>query len=247
MDDKRLSELFASAVRDAPPASFDERDVATASRALAARRRTQALGGSGFAVIVLATGLFFAFGSPSTTTSGEAASAGVAATAPHTFGRNAAPGLAEPGSAKPVFPGIAPKQGGTTTGKVGPNADSTPHGCGPTDRELAVALANELPSVGAEPVRPTDAVQVPLTCEPTTRAAGYVVHQGAATGQVIALLGPETGPLATPPTSKGTVVANAQVSGGRLLTLYSEPLPGSPAAPVAARLRDLAARLAGMF
>ena len=54
MDEQKLNELFKSAVGDAPPASFDAQDIATAAQRLTKRRRSLLAGGGGIAVLVVA-------------------------------------------------------------------------------------------------------------------------------------------------------------------------------------------------
>ncbi|MER7015387.1 hypothetical protein ABT324_28470 [Saccharopolyspora sp. NPDC000359] len=58
MDERKLEELFRDSVQSAPPASFDEHDVARASRRITARRRVAAVGGTVVAAGVLAGGVF---------------------------------------------------------------------------------------------------------------------------------------------------------------------------------------------
>ncbi|MEV0705347.1 hypothetical protein AB0I53_46580 [Saccharopolyspora sp. NPDC050389] len=57
MDEHKLEELFRDSVQSVPPASFDERDVAQASRRITARRRVAALGGTVVAAAVLVGGV----------------------------------------------------------------------------------------------------------------------------------------------------------------------------------------------
>ncbi|MCI2419639.1 hypothetical protein MOQ72_19515 [Saccharopolyspora sp. K220] len=57
MDERKLEELFRESVRSVPPASFDEQDVARASRRITARRRVAAVGGTVVAAAVLVVGV----------------------------------------------------------------------------------------------------------------------------------------------------------------------------------------------
>ncbi|MDA3629876.1 hypothetical protein [Saccharopolyspora oryzae] len=57
MDESKLEELFRDSVQSVPPASFDEHDVARASRRITARRRMTAVGGTVVAAGVLAGGV----------------------------------------------------------------------------------------------------------------------------------------------------------------------------------------------
>ncbi|KAA5829097.1 hypothetical protein ABT337_30525 [Saccharopolyspora hirsuta] len=58
MDERKLEELFRDSVQSVPPATFDEHDVARASRRITARRRMTAVGGTVVAAGVLAGGVF---------------------------------------------------------------------------------------------------------------------------------------------------------------------------------------------
>lgn len=183
MDEHKLAELFQSAVRETPPASFDDRDVAAASDRIT-RRRRQALAGGGGVVVVaaLAVGLFYGVSGLGQTL--NRSSAGMAANAPAQqsdtarSNLNAAPFAHRAGGTG--FPSESPMQGGEASGKVGPGADSTSQGCGPTDRKLAVALANELPSVGAQAANPAG-----LACPAGTRSATYTVSGGTVTALLV--------------------------------------------------------------
>lgn len=57
VDERKLEELFRSAVQSAPPASFDEQDVRRASRRITVRRRVAAVGGA-----LVAAGLLVGLG-----------------------------------------------------------------------------------------------------------------------------------------------------------------------------------------
>ncbi|MGW1682407.1 hypothetical protein [Saccharopolyspora sp. NPDC002376] len=57
MDESKLEQLFRDSVQSVPPASFDEHDVARASRRITARRRMMAVGGTVVAAGVLAGGV----------------------------------------------------------------------------------------------------------------------------------------------------------------------------------------------
>ncbi|HKN96451.1 MAG TPA: hypothetical protein VJX10_04990, partial [Pseudonocardiaceae bacterium] len=179
MDERQLAELFRAVAGQAPPASFDEHDVATASRKVTQRRRAVLASGGGLAVVLLAVGLVFGAGGFGHTLSGGGTTA--VAVAPNRTsggranGHTVGPELAGPGVTRqePSFPTTSPLQGGAAAGSAGHGAGSTHAGCGPTDGELAVALASELPAVGVpEPVPGA------LICPSGARSAAYAVPGG---------------------------------------------------------------------
>lgn len=250
MDEQKLTGLFQSAVRDVPPASFDERDVAVAAKRATARRRMALAGGGAFVIAVLAVGLVVGGGilgrDPLGTTTSSAGSAAdgraPAAAGRSTFGNNAAP-RASGGQAQeqvPSFPTATPLQGGGGVGGVGPGAGGTPSGCGPTDRELAVALANELSSVGAPP----QAVPAGVSCPSGSRAAAYLVHDGTDAGYIVAVVTPAGKPAAADP-ANGAARAVVPASGGRQVTVLSVPASVGALAPLTGGLIGFASDLAG--
>ena len=252
MDEQKLRDLFASAVRDAPPASFDEADVATESRRVTTRRRRAMLGGSSVAVVVIAAGLVFGTGVLGHNLGGTGTdSASGTAQGQSTFGRNAvgprtdnqggnhAQNEVPNAGTSPGFPTTTPLQGGGTVGGVGPGAGGTPSGCGPTDGKLAVALANELAAVGAPEAMPAG-----LSCAAGSRSAGYLVHDGSASGYVVAVV-TSSGQAAPTETNVGAAKASAPASGGRTVTVLSVPAAGSPDAPLSGAIFGMAEDLAG--
>ncbi len=192
MDEQKVTELFRAAAGDAPPASFDEHDVAARSRRVTLRRRSMLAGGSGVAVVVLAVGLLLGTGVFGHTLRGGTPSAAGALAQSTQQGAEpfAQHSLDGPGSAGPAlrgptnFPATSPVQGGGGAGGVGPGAGGILQGCGPTDRELAVALASALPSVGAPAVPPESIT----ACDSTMRTASYLVTDGQHSGYVTAML-----------------------------------------------------------
>lgn len=231
MDDQQLSELFQAAAQEVPPASFDEHDVASASRRVTVRRRSVLAGGSGLVVVVLAVGLLLGTGVLGHTVGNggaSAASAGVAEGPSHSslpFGRLAEPAPGDHGQQD--FPESSPMQGGVGTGRVGHGADSTHAGCGPADGELAVALASELPSAGAQVPIPAE-----VTCPPNSRSAAVAVPHGVA----VAVLVPRADQ--TGPTRPGVTSA----SGSWVVTVVSEPAAAVPAQQLSAAMVELAGR-----
>jgi hypothetical protein len=249
VDEQRLGELFRAAAGDTPPATFDERDIATKSRQVTQRRRSLIAGGGGLAVVVLAVGLLLGTGVFGHTLGRGPASSAAGALAPEhtaTGGHTFAPALGAPNVVGPrgsSFPPTAPMQGGAPGGEAGHGAGSTHAGCGPTDRELAVALAGELPSVGAPVAGPAT-----LTCPPGSRTAAYLVPDGSTTGYVIAVLAPRSATGQVRDTASGSLAYDIPSRSGRW-TLYvvSQPTGGRAAGPLAARLAGYGQSLAAMF
>jgi hypothetical protein len=251
VDDQKLNDLFQAAVRDVPPASFDELDVAKESRRVTQRRRSLLAGGSALTIVVLAVGVLVTTGGFGQTPGGTSASAGAALVAPaqsnteRSFGSEQLP-QAHPAASAPEsgFPATTPMQGGADAGSAGSNAGGTPGGCGPTDRELAVALANELPSVGAKSFVADNAIMGTLTCPTGSRSAAYRVQDGSAEGDVIVVLAPAGSQAGEFGARAGSVSASAPASGGRMLTVVIQPRSTSPSAPLGARVGDLAVTVA---
>ena len=242
MDEQKLAELFRAAAADAPPSSFDAHDVTRVSRRITARRRSMLAGGSAVAGIVLVVGLvvgFVGFGHTGSSSSRTAASAPVAGANPGAssdFDR-AQPMIPRVGSG---FSTTTPKQGGDVDGGTGSN----PAGCGPTDVKLAVALANELPSVGATQVPADSAVPLPAGCPAGARSAGFLVRDSSGAGLVgVVLL-----PAGVPPTQltlpARTASRLAPTAAGAVVVAFSQPVASSATAPLADRLGVIAAAVA---
>jgi len=249
VDEQKLTGLFQSAVRDAPPASFDVHDVAaaaTAEKRATMRRRTWILGGGGFVVAFLAVGLILGGGTLGDALRGTSSSSAAGSAAGRgTVGSNLAPQVSG-GQAQQVpgngtrFPTATPLQGGGGVGGVGPGADGTPGGCGPTDGQLAVALANELSSVGAPP----QAAPASIGCPAGSRVAAYLVHDGSDVGYVVAVVTP-AGKLTAGDSAIGVARAVAPASGGRQITVLSVPASAGATAPLTGGLFGIAEDLAG--
>jgi hypothetical protein len=153
-------------------------------------------------------------------------------------------GLPAPGAPAPhSFPEAAPEQGGGATGEAGPRAGGTQGGCGPVDRELAVARAGELPATaGAQPVA------VDARCPQGARAAGYPVRDGDALGVFSVIFVPDgaersatqfSGPGST------TTFSVSTRSGGQIV-VTSRSQSGS-VAPYGDRVGAIAADLASRY
>ncbi|MCP2262108.1 hypothetical protein LX15_005840 [Streptoalloteichus tenebrarius] len=264
MDEHKLAALFRDAARDAPPASFDERDVAAASRRATVRQRTALALGSAFGVAVLFGGVAVGTGlfdrepdSQPTSLSAPDEQASAAREhgsppAPHTGPGTLDPGATEkapsarpPGGPQPHdIPEDPPEQGGGTSGSAGPGTGGTRSGCGPADRGLAIALAGELPAAAGLEPNP-----VAGDCPAGATGAAFVVRDRDVVGVVSVVLGPEgsgrgSGELSRADGSRGFV---AVTPGGRSLTVLSQPQKGSTTPPYADQVADVARRLATRY
>ncbi|GLZ33285.1 hypothetical protein Lesp02_54730 [Lentzea sp. NBRC 105346] len=230
MDEHKLAELFRDAVRDAPPASFDEGDVRSASRRLTTRRRTQFAVGTTMVVVlglggtVLATSLIPKGDSANTSAAQGEATAMKAPADPRdgSFGMQSVP---SGGST----------QGDSSPGTVGPETEadtkSAPQGCGAVDRKLADALAAELSVPTGQ-----EAVPVDIGCPEGSRAATFVVE------------GQRVSAIVTPPGAAMQFLANTkftqvQTASKQTLHVFVEPADG----PAADRVQQIASDLQGQF
>ncbi|SHE54522.1 hypothetical protein [Streptoalloteichus hindustanus] len=265
MDEHKLAAVFRDAVRDAPPASFDERDVAAASRQAAARQRTALAVGSAFGAAVLfggvavGTDLFdrapdsqpASLSAADGPASGDARDRG-APPVPHMESGTLDPRATEkapsarPSGGPPPYdiPEDPPKQGGGTSGSAGPGTGGTRSGCGPADRELAIALAGELPAAAGREPSPASG-----DCPSGASGAAFVLRDRDVVGVVSVVLGPEGSggenrELSRPDGARGHVVPTPR---GRSLTVLSEPQKGSTTAPFADQLSGVAQRLAARY
>lgn len=138
----------------------------------------------------------------------------------------------------PVDP---PTQGGEPPGSAGrPTAGGTPPGCVEVDRELAVALADELPVA-----RGLNAAPAAAQCPPGARGVSYLLRDGDVHGTVSVVLTP---PGELPPSfGEATRSETAITSGGGELHVLSRPAEGASAVPFADELPGLAQRLAERF
>lgn len=232
MDERRLAEMLRDAVADTPPPSFDERDVARESERLRIRRRNGILTGSAFGVVILASAtalgvaLWTGPHSAEQTSAGDAAAVGGNASAapyelPQEDGANA------PKTEREIVPDSAPsetrKQGRPSSGDAG-SADpgSTPSGCEQADRELAAALAGELPA--AANVTTADAQSVELACPPGSIGAMYrVVDRGQAGSFSAVVVPPDVAPPVWQNVPTGTQRGEAILADGRTVIVLSEP------------------------
>ncbi|MBB5954536.1 hypothetical protein FHS29_001106 [Saccharothrix tamanrassetensis] len=248
MDERKIAELFRDAASDAPPASFDVGNVRSASGRAAARQRSQIALGSTLAVVLVLGGVLVSTDLMTRSDSGLATSAG---SAEYSASPNLSPlAVPDPGEAgKRVEPdltgGPPPKsipedpstQGDGQSGTTGRSPTGGTSGCQEVDRELAVALADELPA--AEGLQPSYAV---ANCPSGARGASFLLRDGSGVYGVLSVVLVPPGQQALASTS----VAEGRAE-SRLGTVYvlTEPAQGSAAGPFEAELSSLAAKVAG--
>lgn len=259
MDERKLAELFRDAVPDeVPPPTFAAGDIATKSNRQRVRRNN-IVAGSVLGVVLLggvgvtiganlgdgSDGGSTVAGSADTASSSNKKLAPYDAEVPGLTGSATSQGDRErDASPNKSFPSQSPEQGGTETGKAGPQTGGTPGGCGQADRELAAALAGELPAAANLPAQPAS-----LNCPAGARGAGFQLRDGDKVGVVSVMyvpagtnLGTEV-PWANSP--KGTEVKTAMSTDGDTIVVVSAPQQGE-AAPFEGELarvaKDLAAR-----
>jgi hypothetical protein len=244
MDERRLAELLHDAVAETPPPSFDEHDVARASERQRIRRRNSVVTGSAFGVVVLASAtalgvaLWTGPNSAEQTSADTAAAGGNATAGPNELPEEDKAGA--PDAEREYEPQIAPsesrKQGRPSSGDAGPEGPgSTPSGCEQADRELAAALAGELPA--AAPPLPQ------YECVSAGTSVSYRLPSGALTAMLLApnsLLGSGSAP------DQEVVSADATADDGRRVVIMSvAPKPGTP--PYADVLDEWAQQVAARY
>ncbi|WP_018686677.1 hypothetical protein [Actinokineospora enzanensis] len=251
MDEGKISQLFQDAVRDVPPPTFGGDDV-TAESARLNRRRTGIITGSALALVVLAggaTAVVALSGSGSSGNNSVAAAPMATPDSNETTAPNEVPSDAPriAAGSDSGSPSATPKQGGSPGGEVGPGADGTQNGCGPADRELAAALAGELPSA----VSHTDPQSSPLACPAGSRSAAMPITDGPRRGIISIMLTPKgTAQVQQPPwgdrqNAEGIVVV---AKSGATLVLSVEGVRGSVAPPVIGeQLKELADKVAKRY
>lgn len=251
MDEKKLAELMRSVVAETPPATFSQDDVARESARQQVRHRNGVLAGSAFGVALLAgatalgVALWTGPGTGSETASaGDFASPSNGNAAPYEVpseGAGAAP-QTERGDQRADSSSEAPKQGGPSDEDGGPaGPTSTPSGCEQVDRELAAALAGELPATAG--LKVSDAVDVSLACPAGATGARYDL----ADGRITVLLAPPDVMLPTWSLSSGSVRGTAVTDDGATVAVVSEPFEPDAPAPFAADVQTVATELAQLY
>ncbi|MBB4906520.1 hypothetical protein [Actinophytocola algeriensis] len=248
MDENKLADLLKDAVAETPPPTFTASDVSRESDRQRVRHRNGVLAGSAFGVALLAgaTALGVALWTgPGVATDAmdaeSAASGGNGNAAPYELPNedNNAAAPTERGGAED-FPSETPKQGGYPDGSGGPAGPAgTPRGCEQVDRELAAALAGELPA--AANVDFADAIPVSVTCPQDAIGAAYDLPGGRVSVIVI----PDDVMLTTQ-TSGGTR-AEAPTDDGRRVFVVSEPVSPGGTAPFGSDIQRIATELGQLY
>ncbi|MGH3759527.1 hypothetical protein [Actinophytocola sp.] len=252
MDERRLAELLREVVADTPPPSFDQNDVARESERQRVRRRNGMLTGSAFGVVLLASatalGVALWTGPHSAQPANEAdtaAASGNGSAGPYELPQedSADAPKAERGNVPHSAPSESRKQGRPSSGDAGPaGPGSTPSGCEKADRELAAALAGELPA--AANARAVDALPVELSCPEDSRGAMYRLVDDGRPGTVSAVI---VQPDITPPEWNvpfGTQRAEAVMDDGRTVAVLSEPRADREPAPFGDEVQQVANEIA---
>jgi hypothetical protein len=149
------------------------------------------------------------------------------------------------GASQKDFPPEAPKQGGTPNGNAGPpGPGSTPRGCGQADRELAAALAGELPAAANKPWMTAN-----VLCPDGSRAVAFSLDDSGKTGTVTFVITPPGTSVDFPVNGspEGTVVGAGTASDGRRIFVITEPTGASTQAPFSGEVVGVAERLARKF
>ena len=136
-------------------------------------------------------------------------------------------------------PSETPKQGGYPDGSGGPAGPAgTPSGCEQVDRELAAALAGELPA--AANIKVNDAIPVSLTCPRGSRGAAFDLPSG----RISVVLFPSG---VTMTTQASGVQAQAPTTDGRRVLVLSEPVSPGGAAPFSTDVQQYATDLGQLY
>ncbi|GAB2978699.1 hypothetical protein LWP59_39440 [Amycolatopsis acidiphila] len=221
MDEKELETLFRAAPGEPPPPGFSLSDVTAASARAKERRRSALLLTAACLVAVLSA-------------------AGIAGVS---YFRSTETSTAQPVTAPERLPGTSPVpsplQGSGGNGKDGPRAEGT-SGCEKVDRELATALAGELPATGTTGPSPG------RFCPTASRSAGFHVTDDDRNGVVSVTVFPAGVTARLPVLTDGTIAAEQlAASGGTVLVLSTPDLGSAP--PSETDLPRIAAALAGRF
>ncbi|WP_181774621.1 hypothetical protein [Amycolatopsis pittospori] len=208
MDENELKALFRDAPGDTPSSTFDTADVVRASKRATARRRNGIAVACSAVVLVLGgVGIFGVLGdvdlgSPTAAKSDNEA---------------AAPGQPGAASARPLdsgestnFSNPPPQQGGGGPEKTGQMSAEGTYGCDQVDRELATALAGELPvPVDVAQATPGD------ICTTGARSAGFQVPGGTVAVAVF------PAGSSVPPVPTGASSAQRTTAKGSLVVVVS--------------------------
>lgn len=247
MDERELQELFRDAPGEAPPPSFGLTEVAAASKRATARHRMRVATASSAAVLVLVGGGLFATyglnGGNGGNTGGTADE--LAASAPkfdaQTPGQPSAEEERQLDGDSNAADQASPKQGGEVNKESGPGVARTER-CAAVDRQLATALAGELP------VDPTsDPVPGQFECPTYVRQAAYRVDDDGRVGTVsVALTSSSTKTTALSGKARSRAAqARATTDDGRVIVVMS--IGDADDSPYADELQEIADALAKRF
>ncbi|WP_037320535.1 hypothetical protein [Amycolatopsis orientalis] len=208
MDENDLKALFRDAPGDMPSPSFDTADVVRASKRATARRRNGiAVACSALVLVLGGVGMFGVLGDVDLGSPTAAKSDNEAASA----------GQPEAASARPLdsgessnFSNPPPQQGGGGPEKTGRMTAEGTYGCDQVDRELATALAGELPvPVDVAKSTPGD------ICTTGARSAGFQVPGGTVSAAVF------PAGASVPPLPTGAASARRTTAKGSLVVVVS--------------------------
>ncbi|EHY89497.1 hypothetical protein ACWGPQ_14425 [Saccharomonospora azurea] len=213
LDERRLERLLHDAAGEVPAPSFTVDDVRSASRRITARRRSLA---TVAAAVVVGAGAVtgVVLGGPEQGGDHTTALAPAESTASDGAVKKSSEG-GQPtgdgprGQGVENFPDGPPKQGGESHGEDGPRAEGTP-GCQAVDRELATALAGELP---VDPIG--EATRYGPCSEVVSRSAAFRVPGGV----VAVVLHPDRESVVPAPPDVASHVVDTVVGEGRLTVL----------------------------
>lgn len=209
MDENELKALFRDAPGEAPLPTFDTADVVRASKRATARRRNGIAGACSALVLVLAgVGMFGMLGR---------VDEGSLTAASNSEPEAASQGQPGAGSARPLDSGESsnfsdppPQQGGSGPEKTGQMTAEGTFGCDQVDRELATALAGELPvPVDIAQATPGD------VCTTGARSAGFQVPGGTVAAAVF------PAGSAVPPLPAGAAIVQRTTAKGSLVVVVS--------------------------
>jgi len=205
--------MLRDAVEDAPEPSFTVDDVTNASRRITARRRSLVTAAAAVVVGAGAVTGLVAFGAGQRDGGSTALAPGETVVSGEIAKKNPESGQPNDDEGRGLgvesFPDASPKQGGGSSEEDGPRAEGTP-ACQSVDRELATALAGELP---IDPVG--EAIPYRSCFEPDGRAAAYRVPGGT----VAVVLDPQGTHAFDVPLDVASAVATVDVGGGKLAVI----------------------------
>ncbi|GAA1985124.1 hypothetical protein [Amycolatopsis minnesotensis] len=243
MDDQKLETLFSDAAGEPPPASFSIGDVRASSARATARRRTVLTSAVASVVLLIAgfavAGYLFSARSQPENNTASAPATGKSAPQFSVQGQPLPTPARPPNANTQTSPTPNPEQGGEGSGETGPRAGST-LGCDQVDRDLATALAGEIPvTAGAQP-------SPGRACSTAARSAGFPVADGASAGTYSVALYPPGVSVPRPALPPGAALAEQRTAAGGTLVVLSTPQPGS-AAPFPNDVQRVATALAKRF